>query len=248
MGLDTGIFARDAHALKEPKLTDIMGLIYTHHLTRAGKARFGDKTPRYISIVPELSVLYSGAKFINLIRDGHEVAISTVNAGFQTRWYHGESYPWTRAIRASQSYRNSPYASQILDVRYENLIQNPEDVVRKICSFLGEEFEPAMLRPQDRVDAVPERERGIHSRLSKPVSDDETRNWRTILSPLECFLMEFCLYPDLDRMDYPLRYAGPAWRPLLFIMGVGLRALAPILDQGIPYLRRRNHLTRWRYI
>ena len=103
MGLDTGTFARDAKSLKAPKLTDIMDLIYSHHLTRAGKARFGDKTPHYIAIVPELCILYPGAKFINLIRDGHEVAISIVNAGFQARWYHGESYPWTRAVRAGES-------------------------------------------------------------------------------------------------------------------------------------------------
>jgi hypothetical protein len=42
--------------------------------------RCGDKTPIYIEIAEELIALYPGAKFIHLIHDGRDVAISRIDA------------------------------------------------------------------------------------------------------------------------------------------------------------------------
>jgi hypothetical protein len=246
MKIDAAAFDRAVRALDRPSLADIMGIVYGHHLARAGKPRFGDKTPRYISIVPQLSTIYPGAKFIHLLRDGHDVAISICNAGFRMRWYDGADYQWTRAVRDRLAYRHTPYDARILDVRYEALIADTEYEVRRICDFLGETFEPAMHRPQERVETVPERERGIHKKLSGPVA--AVGDWKTTLSPLECFLMEACLWRIMERAGYGLRSSGPALRPLLSATGLAMRALAPLRHRGIPYLQRRGHLTRWRYL
>ena len=37
-----------------------------------------------------------------------------------------------------------------LDLRYEDLTTNPELILAKVCSFLGLEFEPAMLRYREQ--------------------------------------------------------------------------------------------------
>lgn len=248
MGIDIEEILRRASALVNPKLVDVLNLVYRNQLTGAGKPRFGDKTPIYITILPELATLYPGAKFIHLIRDGRDVAMSIIDAHWSGRCYDGKDFDWTRAVRLGLAYRKSPHAAQILEVKYEDLVANFEPAVRRICSFLGEEFEPRMLEFKQRIELVPEREQHIHGKLQRPVSPDAVGVWRKKLSGFECFIMEACLRRDLLELGYPLRFSGAFWRPLLAISGALLRACAPLLNRAIPYLQRRNYLPEKAYL
>ncbi len=247
---DMNITANDLRlrvaALKEPRLVDIINLVYQQHLEWSGKARFGDKTPIYFKIVAELSTLYPGAKFIHLIRDGRDVAISWIDLNYDR--YYQDSFEWTMAMKSRKTFLYGPQSQQILEVRYEDLVTDLERTVRQICSFLGEEFEPAMLNWDGLRDLVPERERHIHGKLGQPVSRDSIAVWQRKLSALECFAIEACLWRDLKQLGYPLRFSGAGWQPLLEVTGGLLRTMGPILRRGIPYLQRRNILRKRIYM
>ncbi len=240
-----------AEALREavahmpaPTLADVVAPVYRHHLARAGKPRCGDKTPDYITIVPELAAMYPGARFIHLIRDGRDVTISMNELGWGHA-YHGEQFEWTRAIRRGFGYRDSALAPQILEVRYEDLVCDVAGTLRRICDFLGEEFEPAMLERQQTGDTLVAPEwRHIHGKLAKPVTADAVATWRRKLSAAECFLIEASLRRDLERLGYRLRFAGALWRPPLAVAAALLRAAAPLLDRLLPALHRRGYLRR----
>ena len=133
---------------------------------------------------------------------------------------------------------------QILDIRYEDLLTEPETTIRKLCAFLDEEFEPAMLDVSPRTDRVPERERVIHQKLTAPLSTDAIGRWRTTLSSFECFIMEACLQKNLRNWGYPLRFSSLAWRPVLVVAGWMLLGIGPLLAKGIPYLQRRQYLSK----
>jgi Sulfotransferase family len=231
-----------AAALPAPTLADLIGLPYRHHLARAGKPRFGDKTPPYIAIVPQLATLYPSARFIHLIRDGRDVAVSFIDAGFHGRAYHGARFEWTRAVRLGEAWRRVMLADRFIEVRYEDLVRDPEAALRRICACLGEAFEPAMLDWRARIALVPAKERRIHAKLARPIDGAAAQTWRQRLSGPECFLMEAALRHDLRRLGYQLRFAGAAWRPALAATGLLLRATAPLLDRAIPALQRRGLL------
>lgn len=237
-----------AMTLDAPRLVDLVNLVYRHHLEKSGKARFGDKTPPYIGIVPELAVLYPDAKFIHLIRDGRDVAISFIEADFEDRCYDGERFEWLRAIHKGLAYRDLPLSRHLLEVRYEDLVLNLESTIRGICDFLGETFEPAMLDWQPNVNMVPERERHIHTKLDRPISSETVGAWEKKLSGFECFVMEACLRKELTALGYRLRFGAAQWRPLLAISAFFLRGMAPLLDRAIPYLQRRDYLSKKVYI
>lgn len=241
-------FRAEALALTAPLLTAVLNLIYHRHLRDAGKVRFGDKTPDYIGIVPELLALYPDARFIHLIRDGHDVAISFVDVGWGHA-YQGARFEWTHAVRCGTAYRTAPFADRILEVRYEDMVRDVEGTVRRICAFLGETFEPAMLDRQGRHEPLVAAEwQHIHRKLAEPIPADAAEVWRRKLSAIECFLIEASLHRDLERLGYRLRFAGPRWRPLLGAAGAVLHALAPLLDRALPALQRRNYLRRPLYI
>jgi hypothetical protein len=131
-------------------------------------------------------------------------------------------------MRWREQYANKPFAGQILEVKFEDLVVDLEPTVRRICRFLAEEFEPAMLEWQHLVELVPPRERGIDARVTRPVSDDAIAVWRTRLTTSECFAIESCRNKDPEQLGYRLRYRSPAWRLPLTVAGRPLRALAPL--------------------
>ena len=89
---------RQAATLTQPTLVDLIDLVYRHLLHASGKQRLGDKTPHYFAIVPELATLYPEAKFIHLVRDGRDVAISWIDAGWQR--YYEPGFEWPAAVAA----------------------------------------------------------------------------------------------------------------------------------------------------
>jgi len=244
MKMDALEFRREALLLEKPRLRDIMDLIYRRHLATVAKPRFGDKTPLYVGIVPQLAVIYPGARFIHLIRDGRDVAISFIDAGFEGRVYDGKRFEWINAVHKGLEYRQASVAEAILEVRYEDLVASPEQTLRKICHFIGEAFEEKMLSYADRVDMVPKRGEQIHTKLNKPLKDDAIGVWKTKLSGPACFVMEACLYRELQRLGYPLRFGSAIWRPFMAVLAWVLRGCAPFLDRLIPALRRRSLLPK----
>ncbi len=77
---DFGIDARDlrgrvAH-IKPAKAGPVVRAFYELYAESQGKARWGDKTPRYMRAMPRIEKALPEARFIHIIRDGRDVALS----------------------------------------------------------------------------------------------------------------------------------------------------------------------------
>ncbi|MEO8714457.1 MAG: sulfotransferase [Acetobacteraceae bacterium] len=248
MAIAAADFAQGARALAEPRIADLMGLVYSEHLRRAGKPRFGDKTPPYIGILPQLASIYPGARFIHLIRDGRDVATSFIDAHFDGGVWD-KQFEWRRAVRHGLAYRSSALAERILEVRYEDMVKDLEATTRLVCGFLGEAFEPGMLDFQPLIARkVPARERVVHHSLSRAVSADSVAAWRTRLSGAELFLIESCIRAELVALGYQPRFASRAWTPAMRLSRAVLATTGPHLRRVIQGLRRRDLLRRQVYI
>jgi len=248
MGMPADLFRDSAMALRQPLMADVLNLVYQHHAREAGKVRSGDKTPDYVRYIPQLLEIYPDAKFIHLIRDGHDVAMSYATVGWGQA-YQGERFEWSQAVRSGLTYRRAPFADRILEVRYEDMVRDLEGSVRRICAFLGETFEPEMLDWHSRIELLfPGEDPNLHRKLYQPLMADAVSTWRRKLSAVECFIMEASLRRDLQAMNYDMRYSAPVWRPFLAAAGLVMHQLAPLLDRAIPALKRRKLLPRPLYI
>jgi len=213
MGVDASAFRQEVTSVKEPYLKDVVEIVYRKHLKEEGKTRWGDKTPGYIKIVPELAKLYPDARFIHLVRDGRDVAKSFQSTGWYGPLLHDNTREWTEALAYETRWSRSALASKILSVRYEDMIGDSEAIVRKICAFLGEEFEPQMLSWEGQVSRlVPKREMSIHGKLGRKPDASDIERWKREMSPWEIFVAEASMAPYLERHGYALKYRGPEWR------------------------------------
>jgi hypothetical protein len=215
MKLDAQEYRRELGQLTEPYLRHVVEIPYRWHMRAEGKVRWGDKTPVYTEIVPELARMFANSLFIHLVRDGRDVAKSLQTAGWIGRWLHNNARQWTREIERERRWPASELQERILQVRYEDLVLDTEGALRKICQFIGEEYEPQMLSWQDKVEEqVPEPELNrIHKKLKLRIGPEAVARWKREMTPRETFVCEAFMGAHLRRLGYECRYRSPLWAP-----------------------------------
>ncbi len=243
MGISTKELISKINDLKVLFLKDILNIIYDSHLKLHGKSRWGDKTPPYIQIVPELNALYPDAKFIHLIRDGRDVTKSFHDKRWFGPFLHKNVKEWKSSINISATYKNKEYSNRIIEIKYENLVTNIEDVVRKICLFIDESFEPQMLQWRKNIkDNVPLREIDIHNKLFRPPRHSDLYRWQRELNKKEIFIIEAHLKRELNVAGYDLLFNKKCWSPLFTAIRIYLKCTTPIINfinRLFNYIERR---------
>lgn len=119
------------------------GYLYKQALFRTGKKLFLDKTPRYHLIIPELRCTFPNAKFIILIRNPLAVLSSMIRTWTEGNWFwfsdKGKRLDLLSAPKSLvQGIRL--LGDSCVTVRYEELITSPEDILKKITTFLDIDF------------------------------------------------------------------------------------------------------------
>ena len=114
--------------------------------TAPGKRFFLDKTPAYALVLPFLTRLYPGARYVVLTRHPLAVLSSYVESFFDGDWQValGHNPILARYVPAlAQMLREKPVP--FVHVRYEELVRDPETHFRRLCEHLGIPFEPAAI-------------------------------------------------------------------------------------------------------
>src|SRR6478672_851702 len=68
-----GIAAPDLRGLG---CADAVRAVFAAYAAARGKPRYADKTPHYVSHLPELAARFPEAQFVHVVRDGRDVALS----------------------------------------------------------------------------------------------------------------------------------------------------------------------------
>jgi Sulfotransferase family len=106
-------------------------------LTASRKSIIADKTPNNVFIVDRLREAWPDARFIFLLR--HPGAIARSREKYKGEGADELIIKYVEALEAArQTYDGHT-------VRYEDLTENPERELRRICDFLGVAYEPTML-------------------------------------------------------------------------------------------------------
>jgi len=241
--LEAQEFRRRLSQLTTPYLRDVVEVVYHWHMEAEGKARWGDKTPIYVEIVPQLARMFPDSRFIHLVRDGRDVAKSHQTAGWYGPWLHDNTREWTRALECHRRWADSELRERILQVHYEDLVLDTEGTLRRICHFLGEKFEPAMLSWQKKVDEqVPERERHIHVKLKRRIDTEGVARWKSEMSAREVLVAEAFMGEHLTYAGYERAYRSPLWTPAFAVTRLYCRTVLPAVQlhlRAARFLRRR---------
>ena len=168
-----------------------------------GKGRWGDKTPVYVEDIPLLAALFPHARFVHVLRDGRDVALSMMDLD---RLHRGPASPalfWARRVRRGRADGSALGPRRYTELRYEDLVEDPERALRPLCEFLDLPFDPAVLEHREGgSDLVPEPLRWMHRRLDLPPTKG-LRDWRTEMSPRDAARFQVVAGSALAEFGYP---------------------------------------------
>jgi hypothetical protein len=177
--------------------------LYATYAAQRGKCRYGDKTPDYVLHLDYLGRLFPDARFVHLIRDGRDIALSYMQLGFSLET--AATYYWKRYVRAGRRAGAGLGPGRYREIRYEDLLADPEGQLRAMCPFLGLEFDFAMLRYFERADevlgSVPVTRRRWHRHLDRPPTLG-LRDWRREMSTEQVVLFEALAGDLLQELGY----------------------------------------------
>jgi hypothetical protein len=131
----------------EPTYARLFALFHTHFAERMGKARWGEQEGLVEQFADPILTAYPWAKIIHMIRDPRnryeEILLSSpprLRLGKVGAMTSGWLYSADLAKR-----NQDLYPGRYSVVAYEALVSRPEETLRKVCDFIGEEFVPQML-------------------------------------------------------------------------------------------------------
>ena len=121
-----------------------MEKIYSYlieHDIPAHYRRWCEKTPRNVLTIGKI-IDYFGepVRFIHIVRDGRDVVTSRHPHDPARFWTTPDR--WVQDVSAGRTFENHP---QVLTIRYEDLLYEYEKTVRRVCTFIEEDFDPAFL-------------------------------------------------------------------------------------------------------
>ena len=202
---------------------EAIGAIFEAYAATEQKPRWGDKTPMYMRHLRLLERLFSTAQYVHLIRDGRDAALSFLrmpDGTFSRTWAHPDTAAefaclWRTEVSAARELGRQVGPSRYLEVRYEDLVARPQDVVGDVCEFASLPYEPAMLDYMGTVDVS---EKPHQQRLLQPLTQG-VRDWRTQMSAEDVLAFESIageLLADLgyELSDTPVR---SGWRATLAV-------------------------------
>jgi hypothetical protein len=226
-----GDFHLDETALRERMDDDgatsarrALRAFYSLYAEGQGKPRWGDKTPDYLLTMNRVSRALPEARFVHLVRDGRDVALSRrrwrERAGAEDRPVDAWASQWRRWITAGRE--QAEKVDHYLEIRYEDLIVDTEPTLHRVCGFVELEFEPGMLeyhrRSQGRLreldQSLPadagkgardaDHRQAKHAMTAAPPQESKVHEWRTAMSDTDRAAFEAEAGDLLAELGYPV--------------------------------------------
>jgi Sulfotransferase family len=232
-GLDEEELLGRFERLEPFNTSDALRAFFLLYAEKHRKPRWGDKTPDYVRKMRKIQRTLPEARFIHVIRDGRDAGLSQ-NARIAKR--SKDPVPpremarrWRKRIVKSRE--DAAEVDGYLEVRYEDLIEDTENVLRRVCELIELDYDPAMLdyheRAKERLQEMagalparkgrPEREAGervaAHAMTTRPPDADRVAVWKREMTDAENAEFEEAAGYLLDELGYETVTPRQAWLP-----------------------------------
>ena len=166
-----------------------------------GKTRWGEKTPQHMFYWRDILQGFPNLRVIHLVRDGRDVALSYREAFFGPKHIYPIALRWVKYLNAAEEVGDCLGRRAFLQVYYEDLLSDPQQEIRRICDFLGEEFTPQMLSFHNSGLPYPTDQRNAEN-LRKPILTENTNKWRKHMTTRDLRIFEAVAGSFLEQYGY----------------------------------------------
>lgn len=222
--LDPGDLERRVKIIRPFDLGEALRAFYGLYASKASKPRWGDKTPPYVGCMHLIQSFLPEARFIHVIRDGRDIAVSVAGLWFGPSSTDEVAKWWAKQIRKAR--RQVELLGFYTEIRYEDLVREPEATLKQLCDFIDLPWNPVMLEYHRRADerlseldtAVMmwdgmktigvDMRHSIHARLKEPPLTNRIGRWRTEMPSPDLTAFEHIAGKTLETFGYELGNPG----------------------------------------
>ena len=130
-----------------PSYGRLFALLHEHFAERVGKPRWGEQEGHIEEYADDIFAAYPDAKVIHLIRDPrnrYEEMLVTTPPTVRIGRVGVNTKDWLQSVQlARRNQGRYPEGYKIL--HYEELLSDPVRTLRDVCSFIGEDYDAAMI-------------------------------------------------------------------------------------------------------
>lgn len=183
-------------------LFDVQKSLYTVYAEEEGCSAWASKYPALWDCLDDVFDYYDDPKFVYLVRDVRDVVLSFKTSNV------GKYHPY---FNAKRWYDEQKKGAELLDqhdgsvhlLRYRDLLQDPESVVKSVCEFLDMEYDERMLYYYETEEAKAASESAdVFENLTSPIMSDNYDKFREQLPEEEIKITEKIAGDILDRFGY----------------------------------------------
>ncbi len=198
--------------------TDILQTFLTYTAEKNQRKIPCEQTPRNVLYIKELLEIYPHCHIVNMVRDPRDVLLSQ-KYKWKIRFLGASNIPYREAIRAWTNYHaitisklwnvavnaadKHDNSDRVMTIRFEDLITQPENILRQVCDFTGLEFTPQMLQ-------VSQSEGGVssHKKIApgqKGIDSSSTGKWKKGgLTQTEIYLCQQITQENMTKHNYTI--------------------------------------------
>lgn len=181
----------------------LISAIMQDYAESQGKCSWGDKTPYYTGEMEVLYQLFPRAKFIHLVRDGRDVAISQKTISWLPNSLPRIARDWKWKVTLCHKLGSILPGGQFLEVKYENLVLDTEKTLATICRFIGIEFQNGMLNYHVTAShEVPDISQQWHKNSIREPDPAKVSAWRRKMGKSDRIIFEQIAGDTLDIFGY----------------------------------------------
>ena len=180
-------------------------IIYSRYIEENNPSAkiWGDKTPYNTLYINWIYRLYPTAKYVHMLRDGRDAINSLLKLGWYTR-IDDACWRWETSVRMAQKLGQKLEDGSFLEIKYENLTLEPENEVKRLCSFLKIQYNPEMLNPQQTAEKIMKNTIATpqHKNILKPINTSRIGNWEQELDTSQKAQIHKYIGKTLRELNY----------------------------------------------
>lgn len=191
---------------KRSSARSLMGVfqaVYDKNAEARTAATWCCKSLANIKFLPAIETHFNGAKYIYLYRDGRDVAVSFRKAIVGDKHFYHIARGWARTQRLALAMEAHIGSDRFFRVKYEDMVAEPEIVMRNLCDFLGIEYQHDMLNFHESEEARRAAQSSdLWGNVTQPIMKKNTGKYRTEASEEDIRIFESVAGDVLDALGY----------------------------------------------
>jgi|SRR5215470_3822103 len=191
---------------------DFLRIVMGEIARKQGMLRWAECTPEHVLCLPRIRETLPDALIIHIIRDGRDVALSTMKQGWirPFPWDRGRPLAacalyWEWMVRKGRE-DGALFGANYREVLFEDLVAHPARELARLSEFIGQELDYERIRKVG-IGSVSSPNSSFSS---EPSQFNPVGRWRESLSQQDLQILEGLCGDLLLELGYPLSHVGTA--------------------------------------